>query len=413
METLQAVGKNPRLTFAILGGNLVLRLLLVAFAASTGRTLMGDSSYYLDVASRVCNGEWGGDPYRMPLYSWFLCGTSFTGIGLALTIQTVLVWAIGALLARRGRLGLAVLWLFDPVLLIYSGLVMTDAFFAVSLFLTSLGIRRVLLEKQVPTGIIVATAAGMAVSILTRPIGIPLLLFTGALCGVQLLRRQIRWKPVVVFFSLTIALLVPRVYWNGTHHGLWKLTSQGANITQAMAGIVEFTDQGYDFTASELKWKAIHPNATAQDAYRSLMTHFQKFAYLTAKGVARVLVGHVNVEWGYLFTGTHPIGPGWFKTVDEGAPEQRVTSIWIWSFGVIATALFTLAGFAYLALLLIRARTIDAFIIWALGTSAMLALAPLVVGDARFRAPVLAVLVALAFVSGISDSRPGTAGQRR
>jgi hypothetical protein len=117
--------------------------------------------------------------------------------------------------------------------------------------------------------------------------------------------------------------------------------------------------------------------------------------YLSLKGMARVLFGHVNVEWAYLVTGDSPVGPGWFKVPEaRGGPAARGWGLVPWTLGLLLTAGF--CAFVYgNALRAVGRGRPGAFAFWAGGSALLLAALPLVWGDARFRAGVLPLVLLL------------------
>jgi hypothetical protein len=392
MKWLSSALRDP-----VLLGNLLLRIALVTWVVSHQHYTLSDSLYYLESAGRVCHGEWGGDSYRMPFYFWYLCGLSFGGVGLALVVQTLIVWGVGVFLTRRFGRAIGAIWLFDPVLLVYSNLVMTDALFAVAMFGLSVGVRKLLFENRPSLQLSAITGAAMALVILIRPIGMPLFAATLAFLVLQALRKRIALSRILLLSVVTALLLMPRLYWNGTHHHGWRLSNQGGDISNMFAGIATYTNQGLDFTQAQERWGREHPNSTLLEDYRALAQNSSQVAWLVSKSVLRVLVGHVNVEGFYLLSGRHLIGPGWFKNLDTGQQDQRVQGFgqYVWIAAVTATALLCVAFYFWMVRELWVRRSWNSYVAWSVLAMAVLTISPVVVGDARFRLPVLAVALAL------------------
>lgn len=377
--------------------NLALRLLIWGWVVWHGSYLQGDSAYYLKSAQEVCDGAWGGDSFRVPFYFWFLCGFSFGGIGLALLVQTLCVWSTGVWLRGRLPRALVLLWLFDPVLLVYSNIVMTDALFAVSLFFTAVGIRRLILDRNLALFPAVFAGLGLSVTTLLRPIGTAILALTLAMGGVQFLRKEIKLFPLVIFLFATFLGLSPRLYWNHSRHATWKLATQGENFFQDVASVVEFNDRGYNFLDSETQWNLAHPHGGVEAARRSILEHLPTLGKLTAKSVARIWLGHVNVELGTLATGVTPVGPGWFKNRDTiGTQQLSPASFWtqlLWFLGIVVMLGYLLWIYFHLGRILIVHKKFDFFGAWTLASIVALSITPLVYGDARFRIPIFVLLM--------------------
>lgn len=127
--------KNPEL----LTINLVLRLILWGVALKMTGWKQGDTDYYLMASQMVCAGQWGGDSFRAPFLPWVGCLMSrFGGVGAVLLMQTLLIWGVGVWIRKRLGRSSAMLWLFDPVLLVYSTMFMSEAFFTIAVFLLAI-----------------------------------------------------------------------------------------------------------------------------------------------------------------------------------------------------------------------------------------------------------------------------------
>lgn len=390
--------------------NLVLRFLLLCAALGLGHWIGGDSGYFIGAAAKTCGGEWGGDLSRSPFYMWFLCGLS-PGIQngadwpmfvAPLLVQTVLVWICGVWLFRKFGKLVAVLWLYDPVGLIYSNLIMTDTVFSLAaLFLTWQVYRlfsnadqkanihtRQLLPTALPLGL------ALALCVLVRPIGqvlffFSVLFFISAIFLVPKFQknRSLLLKKVSVAVVFALLFLAPRLLWNYSKHQVFRVENQGKYWVHSVAGAVEHFGKGLDYVQSERLWNKEHPTLDNADAYRTILTKFPVWMFLTAKGVVRVLVGHVNTEWCMLFSGEAPIGPGWFKVTDQRTGWKiQGWQVFPWLLGILLTAVFSLSAYFILVKRIVRQRAYsEVFLWWCLAATAFMAITPQLWGDARFR----------------------------
>lgn len=407
---LKSLGQSVR--EPVLLANLVLRLVLLALALLLAHWSGGDTRYYIASAAKVCSGDWGGDPSRSPFYMWFLCGLSpgmHSGAGwpaffLPLLAQHLLAWAAGVWLFRKFGKLVAVLWLYDPVVLIYSNVVMTDLVFSVTvmflgwqvyqLLRTQAGASKAALSKDPvwPQAAKLGVALGLCV--LVRPIGQVLFffsIFAFLFFAIFLPKfktgRGIFLKKLGLAAVIAVLLLVPRLYWNASKYNIVGVENQGKYWIHGVAGALEHYGKGLDYVQSEMLWNQQHPRMQPADAYGAIVRHFPRWVYLTAQGVTRVLVGHVNTEWCMLFSGQAPIGPGWFKEIDQRVGWkihgwQQVP----WFLGILVSAFFSLAAYFILVRRVVKQRAFGSvYLWWCLGATALLAAAPQLWGDARFR----------------------------
>ncbi len=243
------------------------------------------------------------------------------------------------------------------------------------------------------------TGALLALTALARPIGLYVMLLGYLTMAWLLLRRRIRLSMIAVSAVLFVGVLAPRLYWTQQTYGKPFLANQNGAIIAAIAGAVEFYGQSMNFTQAENAWIAKHASDDRRAALQALIARPGVFAFLTAKGIARVLVGHMNIEWIYALTGKAMQGPGWFKEGGTGGEfwQKNGLARCAWLMGVLLTAFYCLAFYLFLGWQLIRSafwRTQNAPVIaWLLASSAVLAIMPLLLGDARFRAPIFALLV--------------------
>lgn len=386
---------------------LAVRVALFLWAVPKGHWALADTQYYLDNARMICGGEWGGDLHRTPLFSWFLCGTSFGGITLALAIQSLLTWIIGVKLSKGPtpfHRAAAIICFFDPVLLVYSQLAMSDSIFAILVFLMALQLNRSIVEGT-RASLVQAALLGvvLAAVVLQRPIGEPLVAMTALfLVGLACLRR-IKPAAVLTVFLITTALLLPRLLWVHEHYGMWTLARQGESYLYSTAGAVEYSGTGLDLYQSEKKWAVEHPDADRALALRTIGERFPTFLGLSLKGAARILIGHVNVEWVYILTGKGVVGPGWFKVKQQIPGAVEITGpllTLIWCLGLLWTLVFCVWEYSLVLKRVFQrqragSKPDPAFLAWAAIAAAALIAAPQVWGDARFRAPILAILIAV------------------
>lgn len=391
----------------ILWGSLVLRLVLWGWVLFTGFWRSGDTHHYIWVSGVVCGGDWGGVWGRPTLYAWFLClfspylkakATASSLVALPLFAQSLLLWICGVVIWRlwpkvRSRRVITALWVFDPVLLVFGAVIMSDAVFSILAFAVAVAGWKVWTQSQSSKnlGYVAALGALLGLLILTRSVGLPILVWS-AVFALVFFRRRLHFLLVGVVTAM--AVMAPQIYWNGTRHSTWSVLQQGGWF-QTVVGVVEYHDTGVDFYEAEARWVKDPRNGAPGETVRILTQKAPTFIYLTAKGIARVLFGHVNVDWGALLLGTAPVGPGWFK-VPEVRVGPQIKGVWVvpWVLGILLT--LSLSLFTYWRTLrALMAAGLDAFSIWALGCIALLAATPLLWGDARFRASVWPFILVL------------------
>jgi 4-amino-4-deoxy-L-arabinose transferase-like glycosyltransferase len=210
-------------------------------------------------------------------------------------VQTLLVWGGGVVLRSRGPRLAAACWLFEPALLVYSNLVMSDALFAVCALALGLAAHEALRPPRSTRAYAAAGAAGAACA-LTRPIGGPLAGAFVLVVAALVATRGVPARRLAVFAAVMAALISPRLYWNWKQHGSLALATQGQRWIEAVAGVVENHGTGLSFYESEEKWLREHPNRDRWEAYRAILERNPANTFLLSlKGAARVLFGHVNV----------------------------------------------------------------------------------------------------------------------
>jgi len=374
--------------------NLGLRLALILWAGLHGNWQWGDTPAYLQESQLICSGSWGGASDHVPLYPAFLCLFSWGSPIMILMVQSLIVWGAGVWLYRQTRSKLAALiWLFDPTLLAYSHLGMTDGLYGVATLLTALQMWRTLNVKGKSQGqhaLLLGICLGLAA--LTRPISIVLVIVTGIALLWQGVRRTDFRRSVVLCIVAFSFVVAPRIYWNGTRFGQWRLATQSDGWLRAVAGVVENHGQGLNFLQAELKWYKDHPQNRPSDAVDSILKRPLIWAYLSAKGTLRVLIGHVNPEWVMLLSGKNIEGPGWFK---ETQGKLSTGATLFWALGVFSCAIYCLFVYGFIIKSALLRRRWDSFDLWCLGSIAALVLMPQVFGEARFRIPVWGILLVL------------------
>jgi hypothetical protein len=321
------------------------------------------------------------------------------------------VWAAGWWLSRqaKGRKA-ALFWLYDPVVLVYSTFAMTDVLFAVGLLAYVAAFFKDL-TKETPWSNRLVGFLGAALALM-RPNGVIVLMASTVL---HFLRKGLsprsfaRWLGAA---SLCLVLLAPRLYWNSTHENGWTLSVQGDGWLASVAGVVNGYGKNLDAHQAEDAWfaeKGLSP--TREMAVTTLLHRWPVTVWLTAKGMARVLLGHVNMEWWYFTTGRTPLGPSWFKPQETrgDAPLSSGGKV-LWVLCWMALAAWSLAFYVHVARVLRgikgRERWLDAG--WLLAMAAVMTALPLVYGEARFRLAVWPFLLMLACFGGrrgASDSR--------
>ncbi|MBI3543193.1 MAG: hypothetical protein HY075_07965 [Deltaproteobacteria bacterium] len=378
--------------------NLVLRLALAVFVLSRPeRWIGGDSHDYLMYARRALHGEWGGHMSRPPLYTWFLSALApgltepetAAQVALPLVAQTLLVWLGGVALRARASRKVAIAWAYEPALLVYSNVIMSDALCATVTLFTGLFAWQVLGEQaRTLPGRSKAFFFGMALGLVTLARSVAMIM--GGFSALVLAWCWRGRRGALVSLALLVlgagVVLAPRVYWNGTAYGRWTVATQGDNWMGEVAGIVENEGSGLDSIHAQKKWFAEHYGFRPIDPYKTLLAHWPTWAWLSAKGVARVLVGHVNVEWAHLLTGVVPLGPAWFKAPEARAGTQvSGAGLVAWVLGWLATLAFCVWVYASALRAAWKAGGLDQYSVWLAACAAVLVGIPQVQGDARFR----------------------------
>lgn len=375
--------------------NLLLRLLLAAFALKTKHWSSGDTAYFLDDAQKICAGAWGGSHVRCPLYSQFLCVLGLPG---AMFAQTIIIWFAGVILLKKTRKEIGTFFLWDPVYLAYSSLFMADALFGVSLFFVALCLDRILktTSSRVPARDVTLLGFAIGVSVLIKPLGLPLGAYCFLVLAYSVYQGRLSFKKILISLAVLSCLLAPRLYWTKSQIGRATLSTQSEGWIDTVAAYIEYYGTGLDPVESELKYRDLHQGRDHIFPYKVIASHLPLWAFLTSKGAMRVLFGHVNVEWTYLATGFSPIGPGWFK-VPEHREGMVVSGLWIlpWTIGLIFTAIFCLYVYWKTFKATLRAGRLDAFSIWLIGSIFLLVFIPQVWGDDRFRMPLWPLVLLL------------------
>lgn len=362
------------------------KLALLAWVLAHGYWLRGDSMYYIAVAPEACTAEnWGGYPAKPPLYFLFLCALSpnlaapgtAAQLFLPLFAQSLLTWLIGLWIYRRGYRVAALFWLFEPATLLYANFVMTDILYACAGVTCAMA----LVERRVKLA-----ASAAVIMALTRANGWLSLALVLPFIAYLAAAGKVRWKSAGSALLIAAALATPRLAWNHHKWGFWGFSQQGAGWIHTVAAVVKHHHEGLDFIAAEERWMTQVPAPTEADVRAELLGKWPTFVYLSAKGAARTLLGHVNVEAAYLATGESPIGPGWFRPKEPRDGTQVSGAPWValWVTGILFTAAFCLLAYGLIA----RAMWLKglspeaAFLIC---QALMHAAVPLTFGDSRFR----------------------------
>lgn len=411
--------------------NLFLRFILILGILWSGHWSGGDTPYYLDFATLVCGGQWGGEATRPPLYIWYLCGLSphisrtptALQIAIPLFVQSVLVWASGFYLHQYIRKQfrfaptnlISFFWFFDPALLIYSHLMMSDALFSVCIlfFLISFFefFKEIISLERTKYSPYKASLLGLATGLvlLGRAISRPFLFWSFLFAGIAFVMTRIipqrlplsRWKlkelfqaAAIIFFCSGITIS-PRIYWNFKTTGKVFIAEQEIGWLRSVAGVAEYAKDGLEFYDAETKWVNEHAGQNGSHAIlQSLIHYWPYWAWYSLKGTVRVLFGHVNTEWAYTVIGNAPIGPGWFKATPPTSDRPHVSGAWtiLWVAGIFISTTMCILVYSSTARNLWRAYSLNRFkqwellfIAWTLGSILLLAITPLVWGDARFR----------------------------
>lgn len=407
----------------ILLSSLLARALLLAVVLATGHWKGGDTTYYLELAQKVCGGQWGGDMGRPTLYGWYLCALSpfikpqstWVMFVVPLALQSFLSWLCGVLVWKKWpRIGsrklIVALLVFDPVLLVFGVSVMSDGLFSVLVFFAALIFYALSVNQtraDESRGQLKSAAFGALVGlmILTRSVGAPVAWWTFA---VLLVVQRKKLGRFFMALAACAAILAPQFYWNGTRFGVWSVVPQSAWI-QTVAATVEYYGEGLEPYKAEELWVQAGRSKDPNELWRTFTGKFGTFVFLSAKGVARVLFGHVNVEWGSIFLSAPPVGPAWFK-IAEPRPGPKVEGLAVipWVLGVALTALLSLVAYWRALRAYYLAGIRHAYSIWIIGCIALFAATPLVWGDARFRAPIWPLVLILWAVSEERRSRRAT-----
>jgi 4-amino-4-deoxy-L-arabinose transferase-like glycosyltransferase len=375
--------------------NFVLRIAALIWVLTRGTSILGDSEYYLESMRSIWRGEWGGATYRAPGFAWFLAATGPT---LVLILQSLGVWLVGIDLSKRASRLAGLLWVFDPALFAYSHSIMSDALFALSIY----GCVLAFLHFRTSQSLKAAIGLGvlLAVSALTRPIGIPFALLTIAFAVFPISALRIRQVGLGSF--VFIALLSPRLYWNAQHGSGWTIAAQGANFQMSVAAAVEYAGTGLTYTETETKWIAEHPDPRLGSLIRqTLFQKWKTWLALSIKGIARTLVGHANIEAAVLVSG-HPVtGPGWFSEGNQGPAWSAIEKAF-WVLGILFAMGFALFEYVFSLRSFPRSTASEkVFSSWALLAAAGFVVSTQLFGDCRFRLPVVAILLA----TGISKRK--------
>jgi hypothetical protein len=131
--------------------------------------------------------------------------------------------------------------------------------------------------------------------------------------------------------------------------------------------------------------------------------HPSKTIELYTKSVLRILFGHANVEWGNFLIGEHVIGPSIFKPKEDRIGSQIKDGVYLilWIIFVLFFAIISL--FEYKIFFQVFKKLISKMELVFLSIVLLLFVAsPIFWGDSRFRLPIFATLMALAYFKRVS-----------
>lgn len=395
-------------------------VLLLFFSLYLGNWYSSDTNHYLMAAEKVCRGEWGGDSFRGSFYLWYLCisslgkvykGTELLsggGVNLSLVIQALIVVLIGIFLYRKFGRKISLIWMFDPVISVYSVFVMSDILFGVFALLFSFYFYQLLKNKNKNIyAIFVGILWGALV--LTRPIAIPFSYFHILFIFILFIKKYISSKSLATIVVTFLLVLSPKLFWNYQKSGEIYITEQTQGWLQSIAGMIANDEKGLSFHEGSMSYFKENPNANTSEILKVIQSHIPRAIYLTSKSVLRVLFGHVNIEANYLFTGKTIEGPGWFKKPESalGPPLQDQKGIIIWIIGLIYSSIWCAWIYFGCITTIIKVRHFDfisslkelyienIFWFWSLVSILIFSFLPLIVGDARFRIPILGFVLVM------------------
>lgn len=255
-KNLKEILKTDKYIFT----NLLIRIVLVCIAIIFHHWQDGDTNHYLMASNSVCHGEWGGEPGRVPFYYWFVALTSFCrvyrfginswggGVESTLIVQTFLVFFVGIFIYKKFNKKLSYLWLFDPVILIYSNLIMSDLFFAIAVFGMTYFFYLELTQPKTNSKSLIYFSIFSGVTLLSRPIGIPLIYVSLLILIIFALKKIFSFKKILICASIILALITPRLLWNLKYHNSLFLAAQGGEWSKTIVAAVEYHHEGISFT---------------------------------------------------------------------------------------------------------------------------------------------------------------------
>jgi hypothetical protein len=372
----------------------ILRIVFAYLSIKYSRYIWGDTGGLLLEAQTVCGmGQWGGSSYKPPLYAWLLCLLSegnaapgyFAMAPAVVIIQSTLSWLMGYWLYRRSPQSRTyVFWMFDPGLILYGSMIMSDSLYAVWLMGALLITSDLTHYNKMSRYKVFALACFLAGVYLQRSNGF-LAASMVILCLIYITAKYAHHrKAVMTTLMIMLALLSPRIIYSLKHYGSLGFAGQGAGWLTTVAAVAEFAPQGYDFITAERKWVEAYGNQPRGFVFDKLKEHSTSFLKYSLMGTLRTLFGHLNVETGYLMTGKSVIGPALTRPAEprEGPRVAGLLTVF-WILGLTVTLLFTAGLYARIALAWLKNRNLYS-IYFAISGIAM-ATVPLVFGDGRFR----------------------------
>lgn len=405
--------------------SLAVRLVIWGIVALNGHWVAGDSLGFMGHSIRFCSGDFfSGEPTKSPFYTLFVCVASLPtkpflgnltwmggGFAAALLVQTLLIWYAGVFCRRKILSGTpeSTIWQiayhFEPGLLVYSSLLMSDGIFAALVLVASFYCFKIFLNEDRSAKIYLLAGLIFGLIALQRSLGVIWVAWTFiAILATSLFSKERSFRKPGILLLALLTTLAPRLVYQAVYHGTLSLAPQGGTWLPSVAAAVEGESAGISFKEAEDKWNKENPNAGLADVLSTFMEHPGSFLKLTAKGVARTVVGHVNIEWGLIASGKTLFGPAWFKK-QEPFTGEKGNAIYLsqyglmgkvlWVFGLLSVLCWTLWIYYKSArkITLTRRKLGTLSLGWLAGVIVLLGSAPLIFGDARFRLGYLPTLL--------------------
>lgn len=371
----------------------VLRAAFALYHAQSGWHLRHDAGYYLTLAQHLKHGVYSlfhpldiPDTTRMPGYPWLihLLGCSVPAV-LAVQVllssaKVLLVYrlaqAIG--LARQGALLAAALMALEPVDIVLSGSLLTEACFTTALLAGTL----LLLRPGHPWSAVLGAAACFGAAAWCRANGL-LLALTAA--GIVTATLRMELHKAAAFVAAVVLLLAPWVLRNKKETGRLVLSDSGAvaaahfHVQEVLAAAGDPRAAGYKQElyerATRTDWEdrsaaAAYFNGLRDDLRHTFMAHPLAWSAVQLRTTAGIFLapgrGHIAGFFG-------------------GAPARVITA-----FAILLTGLLVLA----MTWGMWRARQLPpVLVVVLLLAGAVLFSGGISTTDARFKAPAMPLLL--------------------